>query len=58
MSTIQPSSLTNDELLRHAEHLMFTDADVKGLPTQWQITILTRFRNLLDLLDSNAKQYK
>jgi hypothetical protein len=54
MSTIQPSSLTNDELLRHAEDMLITtglDKSPLGLPPKWQVEIIVRLRRLLDLND-------
>jgi hypothetical protein len=54
MSAIQPSSLTDDELLRHAEDNLITaslDNNTFGLPLPWQDELVKRLRKLLDLAD-------
>lgn len=54
MSAIQPRSLTDDELLRHAEDKLITaslDKNMFGLPLVWQDELVRRLRQLLDLAD-------
>ncbi len=54
MSALQPRSLTDDELLRHAEDKLITaglDRNTFGLPLEWQDEIVKRLRKLLDLAD-------
>ena len=54
MSAIQPRSLTDDELLRHAEDKLITagfGSNMFGLPLDWQDEIVKRLRKLLDLVD-------
>lgn len=54
MSAIQPRSLTDDELLRHAEDKLITaslDNNTFGLPLPWQDELVKRLRKLLDLAD-------
>lgn len=55
MSAIQPSSLTDDELLRHAEDKLITaslDKNTFGLPLLWQDELVSRLRHLLDRIDA------
>jgi len=40
MSGIQPRTLTNDELIRHSETMIYRD---KGLPLPYQQELLKRF---------------
>jgi hypothetical protein len=54
MSALQPRSLTDDELLRHAEDKLLIaglDKNMFGLPLDWQDEIVRRLRKLLDLAD-------
>lgn len=45
--TIQPSSLTNEELLRLANHYLA----LGSLPKNWQLELTSRFTELLFKLD-------
>ena len=40
MSTLQPTSLSNDELIRYGTDLL---EDQRGLPLAWQKELLSRF---------------
>lgn len=54
MSALQPRSLTDDELLRHAEDKLLTaglDKNMFGLPLDWQDELVRRLRQLLDRVD-------
>lgn len=42
MSGIQPRTLTNNELIRHSETMIYRD---KGLPLPYQQELLKRFTN-------------
>jgi hypothetical protein len=48
---INPSTLTNDELLRLANHYVYQGS----LPKSWQHELIWRFHDVLDKLDE-AKQ--
>jgi hypothetical protein len=55
MSAVQPRSLTDDELLRHAEDQLITasmDKNLFGLPLHWQDELVRRLRLLLDRIDA------
>ncbi len=44
MRTVQPTSLTTEELLKHADMMLLRGA----LPMEWQREILRRFERMLD----------
>lgn len=55
MPAVQPRSLTDDELLRHAEDQLITasmDKNIFGLPLVWQDELVRRLRLLLDRIDA------
>jgi len=55
MPAVQPRSLTDDELLRHAEDQLITasmDKHIFGLPLAWQDELVRRLRLLLDRIDA------
>ena len=60
MSTIQPRSLTDDELLRQAEGILgkAVNGDIAtGLPLEWQNEIAGRYRAALDYIDELLAEF-